>query len=94
MCNVSSIRLLLLLLGHDRVFLSFRMLVLYHSSKEHLTLSATLFGRVKLGKTGFQIEVSDLIELITEDKLRHASRHPLHLYPQAGFEPGSDEKEP
>ena len=42
----------------------------------HLTLSrlpATLFERTRLGKTGFQIEGSDLIQFIMEDRLRHAS---------------------
>ena len=43
---------------------------------EHLTLSrpsAILFGRTKLGKTSFQIVGSDLIQRITEDRLRQAS---------------------
>ena len=47
---------------------------------EHLTLSqlsATSFGRTRLGKTGFQIEGSNLIQLIMEDRLRHASG-PVH----------------
>ena len=47
---------------------------------QHLTislLSAILFWRTKLGKTGFKIKGSDLIQHITEDRLRHASG-PVH----------------
>ena len=43
---------------------------------KHFTLSrlpTTLFGRTRLGKTGLQIEGSDLIQLITKDRHRHAS---------------------
>ena len=46
-----------------------------------------LFGRTTLGKTSFQIKVPDLIQLIKEDRLRHASgpvlsAHPLHINPK------------
>ena len=40
----------------------------------------------RLGKTGFQIEGSDLVQFITDDRLRpasglaHYSTHPVHLY--------------
>ena len=37
------------------------------------TQNTTLFWRIRMGKTGFQIEGSDLIQLITEDRLRHTS---------------------
>ena len=36
-------------------------------------LQTTLFERTRLGKTGFQIGGSDLIQFIREDRLRHAS---------------------
>ena len=58
----------------DSVFLNLK-------SNKHLTLSQlpdTLFGKTRWGKTGFQIEGSDLIHFITEDRLRHASG-PVHI---------------
>ena len=49
--------------------------ILNHQPNKHLTLLRlqTLFGRTRLGKTGFQIEGSDLIQFITEDRIGHAS---------------------
>ena len=51
-------------------------------SPVHLTVSRpqALFGRTRLGKTGFQIEESDLIQGINEDRLRLASG-PVHYHP-------------
>ena len=40
---------------------------------------APLFGRTRSGKTGFQIEGSDLIKFIREDRLRPASSGPVHI---------------
>ena len=51
-------------------------------NNKQLTLSRlqTLFGRTRLGKTGFQIKGSDLIQNIAEDRLMHTSC-PVHYHP-------------
>ena len=56
--------------------------VLNIRSNKHLTLSwlQALFGRTRLGKTGFWMEGSDLIHNLREDRLRHASG-PVHSHP-------------
>ena len=42
-------------------------------------MSVKLYLKTRLGKTGFQIKGSDLIQLITQDRLRPASG-PVQLH--------------
>ena len=52
-----------------------------HISKSILgvVLHGFLFGKTRLGKGSFQIEVLTLVQLMTENRLRHA-RGPVHSY--------------
>ena len=63
---------------------------MFEVTKRHLTLSQpspTLFGRTKLGKTGFPIEAPDLIKIIMEDRLRHA-KGPVQFYASVTYMQG------